>query len=186
MNSNIRKAIIYRYWYISIVMLVGVFFISHSILQRFLGATEFQLTGWAQLLALPTMLSPIPYLVSNYQKINENKDIKGVSIKERNALKKIIDHRCKDILYTILIATFISIAITGYSVIAQQNSAVIKPISLNLFLSVFISYILTCFFWIYSAFLAISELNDYKLYIQQRIDKDKNKENFEKLLRADD
>ncbi|OTG63408.1 hypothetical protein B9T29_04405 [Acinetobacter sp. ANC 3903] len=186
MNTHVRKAIIYRYWHISILLLTAVFFVSYYFLDKHLGSAEIKLNGWAQILALPTLLSPIAYLVSNYQKINESKDIKGISVLERNALRGIINQRCSDILYTVLLATLISIVITGYSVFAQQNSELIKPMKLSLFLSIIISYVVTCFFWIYSAFLAISELTDYKSDIQQRIDKDGNKENFEKLLRSDD
>lgn len=186
MNISVRKAIIYRYWHISIFLLAIAFCVSYFILNNQLGNAETKLNGWAQILALPTLLSPIAFLVSNYQKINESKDIKGISVKERNALKEIINQRCTDILYTILLATFISLTITAYSVFAQQNSEIIKPLKLSLSLSIIISYLIVCFFWIYSAFLAITELADYKLEIQQRLDRSENKKNFDKLLKTDD
>ena len=181
MKTSIRKVVVYRYWHISILLLTVIFFISYYFLNKHLGFEEIKLNGWTQILALPTLLSPIAYLVSNYQKINESKDIKGISVRERYALKEIINHRCTDILYTILLATFISILITGYSILAQQ-SELIKPMKLSFFISIIISYVASCFFWIYSAFLAISELADYKADIQQRIEKDNNKNEFEKLL----
>lgn len=181
MKTSIRKVVVYRYWHISILLLTVIFFISYYFLNKHLGFEEIKLNGWTQILALPTLLSPIAYLVSNYQKINDSKDIKGISVRERYALKEIINHRCTDILYTILLATFISILITGYSILAQQ-SELIKPMKLSFFISIIISYVASCFFWIYSAFLAISELADYKADIQQRIEKDNNKNEFEKLL----
>lgn len=181
MKTSIRKVVVYRYWHISIFLLTVIFCISYYFLSKHLGSEEIKLNGWTQILALPTLLSPIAYLVSNYQKINESKDIKGISVRERYALKEIINHRCTDILYTILLATLISIVITGYSILAQQ-SELIKPMKLSLFISIIISYVVSCFFWIYSAFLAISELTDYKTDIQQRIEKDNNKNEFEKLL----
>lgn len=186
MNLSVRKAIIYRYWHISIFLLGFTFLISYLILDHQLGDTVTKLNGWAQILALPTLLSPIAYLVSNYQKINESKDLKGISVKERNALKGIVNQRCTDILYTIMLATLISLSITAYSIFAQQNSEVIKPLKLSLSLSVITSYLVACFFWVYSAFSAITELTDYKSDIQQRIDRSENKKSFEKLIKPDD
>lgn len=184
MKNYFRKAIIYRYWHISIFLLASIFFITYLVLNSILPPTEFNLKGWPQILSLAIMLSPISFLFANYQKINESKDIKGISIPERIMLRKIIDQRCKDIMYTMIIAFVISLAINGYIVIAQQDGISLRPMSFSFFLGIVFSYIITCIFWLISAFQAISELNDFKSFIQQRIDKDKKIEDFKKIINS--
>ena len=183
MNNSFTKVVIYRYWHISIILLVLTFSITYKSLSYIIEpSSKISLQGWSQILSLAIMLSPLSYLVSNYQKINETKDIKGVNITERKILKNIINSRCKDILLTIILATIISLFINGYIILAQQNSISLKPMSINFFIAIVISYLITCMFWLLSAFLAISELYDYKAQVQNRIDKDSNKSNFDKLI----
>lgn len=183
MKESIRKAIIYRYWHISIFLLVSIFTLVYYLLNNtFLPFSEVQVKGWAQVIALVVMLSPVTYLFSTYQKINETQDIKGINLAERSSLRAIISSRCSDLSYTIFLAFFITISIHIYVVWAQQDNVLISENSLKFFISSSVSYVSTSFFWIFTAFMAINELNNYKSLIQQRIDKEKRKEDFDKLV----
>lgn len=180
MNKTLNKIVIYRYWHVTIAISVFSFFLTFFLTKYFGISSVLKLNGIAQITGLVLMLSPLTYLGTNYQKLHDVKEIKGISVKERKLLRKIVDLRTKDILYTILLAIFITLLINGYLLLASQR--IVIGISSFVFISILVSYITTCIFWIFSAFLAIREISDFKSLVQQRIDKDQNREKFNKSI----
>lgn len=180
MNKSLNKILIYRYWQAAIVISVFSFALTYLLTKYFGILGELKLNGLNQIATLVIMLSPLTYLGTSYQKLQDIKEIKGIKVKERKLLRKIVDIRAKDILYTIILALLIALSINGHLLLTSQG--IINGIHTDIFIPILVSYIITCIFWIFSAFLAIKEISDFKSLVQQRIDKDQNRERFNKAI----
>lgn len=179
--NTLAKIIVYRYWHITIILALFVYFSTHYLFKAYISdISQINITGWTQFLSFAFMFAPLTLLLSTYQKLNESKDIKGIQIRERKILNNIINARGKDLIITILLSAIFTVGFNGFIWMVNQNANF--SLDLKVIIPLGFCYIVICLFWLYASFLSIKELNDFKADIQNRIDKETNKANFNKLI----